>query len=62
MARRSEHHRVAGCLAVEAVRCRVGVMIGFDLDDGTADAIDHKCGSDEIRCHIVNTAGEEACC
>ena len=33
MAGRAEHHRVALGLPAEAVRGRVGVVIGLDLDD-----------------------------
>ena len=59
-ARRSEHHRVARGRAAIAVRRRVALVIGFNLDDRSSDTIDEKCRADQIGRHIVDAAGKEA--
>ena len=57
--RRAEHHGVALGRAPKAVRRRVGVVIGLDLDDGTADPIDQQHRPDQLGSHLMNASGEE---
>ena len=42
------------------MRGRVGVVIGLDLDDAAADAINQKARSDQFGRHLMDAAGEEA--
>ncbi len=37
---RTEHDGIARGLAAKAVRRRLGVVVGFDLDDAAADAVE----------------------
>ena len=48
IAGRAEHHRVALGAADVGMRCRVGVMIGLNLDDDAAHAIDQQCCADQL--------------
>ena len=56
---RAEHHGVALGSAPEAVRRRVGVVIGLDLDDQAADVVDEQRGPDQFGGDLVDAAGEE---
>ncbi len=57
--RRPEHHGIALGLAAEAVRRRIGVVIGLDLDDPAADAVDQQRRPDQIGRDLMNAAGEK---
>ena len=46
-------------MAAEAVRRRIGVVIGLDLDDPAADAVDQQRRPDQVGRHLVDAAGEE---
>src|SRR5690606_31632166 len=59
MPRRPEHRRVARRGAVEAVRSRIGLVIGLHLDQRAADAIDQQGHADEIGGDFGGGAGEE---
>ena len=41
------------------MRRRIGVMIGLDLDDDAADAVDQQRRADQVGRHLVHAAGEE---
>src|SRR5262249_49275983 len=55
----TEHDRVARGLPVERVRRGIGVVIGLDLDDDAADALEQQRRADEIGRHLVHAAGKE---
>ena len=55
-ARGAEHHPVARRRAAERVRRRIGVMIGLDLDDEAADAVDQQRRADQVRRHLMHAA------
>src|SRR5947208_3004400 len=46
--RRAEHHAVAWRRSAKGMRGGIGVMIGLDLDDDAADAVDQKRRADQI--------------
>ncbi len=56
---RAEHRGVSRRLPAVAVSGRVLVVVGLDLDDPAADAVDEQCRADELRRHVVHAAGEE---
>ena len=58
-ARRAEHHGVACGRTAKAVRRRVGVMIGLDLDHAPADAREKQCGPDQFGRDLVHTSAKE---
>ena len=41
------------------MRGRLGVMIGFDLDDDAANAVDQQRRADQIGRHLMDAAAEE---
>ena len=59
VARRAEHHGVARGRPAEAVRGRIGVVIGLDLDDPAADAVDQQRRADQVGRDLVDAAGKE---
>src|SRR6266404_1796793 len=59
VARRTEHHAVALGAAAERMRGRIGVMVGLDLDDDAADALEQQRRADEIGSDRVHAAGKE---
>ena len=56
---RAEHDGIALGLPAEAVRGRVGVVIGLDLDDAPADAVEAEPGADQVGRDGVNAARKE---
>ncbi len=56
---RPEHHRVALGAPAVGVRRRVGVVVGFDLDDHAADSVDGERCADQVGRHRVDAAIEE---
>ena len=58
-ARRAEHHEVARRRPAERMRGRLGVMIGLDLDDDAADAVDQQRRADQVGRDLMHTAGKE---
>ena len=46
-------------MPAEAVRRRIGVVIGLDLDDPAADVIDQQRRPDQVGRNVVDAAGEE---
>ena len=56
---RAEHHLVPRRRAAEGVRRRVGVMIGLDLDNDAADAVDQQRRADQVGRDLVHAAGEK---
>ena len=59
VARRPEHHRIAGGRAAIAVRCGIGMMVSLDLDDPAADAVDKQRHPDQFGRDLVHAALEE---
>ena len=59
VAGRAEHHGVARGRAAEAVRRRIGVVIGLDLDDQAAHAVEQQRRADQVGRDLVHAAGEE---
>src|SRR5262249_2297422 len=59
VAGRAEHRGVAGRAPAETMCGRVLVVIGLDLDDQAAHAVDEKLGSDQIGSDVMYVAGEE---
>src|SRR5262245_15778999 len=57
--RRTEHHAVAFGAAAKGMRGRVGMVIGLELDDDAADALEQQRRSDEIGGDRVHAAGKE---
>ena len=47
-ARRPEHHAVARRRPAKRMRGRLGVVIGLDLDDDAADAVDQQRRADQV--------------
>jgi hypothetical protein len=41
------------------VRRRILRVVGLDLDDAPADAVDEECRADQLRRDLVDAAGEE---
>ena len=56
---RPEHHRIALGRPAKAVRRRIGVVIGLDLDDHAADALEQERRAHELGRDLVHAAGEE---
>ena len=56
---RSEHHGVARRRSPVGMRRRLGVVIGLDLDDDAADAIDQQGRADQIGRDLVDAAVKE---
>ena len=56
---RAEHRGVARGTAAVAVARRVLVVVGLDLDDRAADAVDEQRRADQRRRDLVDAAGEE---
>jgi hypothetical protein len=52
----AEHHEVARCGAAKRVRSRVQMVIGLDLDDDTADAVDQERCSDQVGGNLMHAA------
>ena len=59
VAGRTEHHAVALGLPAERMRGRIGVVVGLDLDDDAADALEQERRADEIGGDRVHAAGKE---
>ena len=59
MPARPEHRRVPRRATAEAVRGRVVVVVGLDLDDRTADPVDEQRDPDQLRSDVVHAAREE---
>ena len=59
VARRAEHGPVARGLAAVAVPGRVVGVVGLDLDDATADAVDEQRAADQLRRDLVHAPREE---
>ena len=45
--------------AAKAVRRRIGLVIGLDLDDAAADAVDQQRGSDQVGRDLMHAAVEK---
>ena len=60
VAGRAEHRRVARGLSAVAVRGGILVVVGLDLDDAPADAVDEQRRADELGRDLVHAAREEA--
>ena len=56
---RAEHRDVAGGPAAVAVRRRVLVVVGLDLDDRPAHAVEEQFRPHELGRHLVHRAIEE---
>ena len=41
------------------MRCRIGVVIGLDLDDPAADAVEQQRRADQLGRDLMDAAGEE---
>jgi hypothetical protein len=41
------------------MRSRFGVMIGFDLDNDAANAVDQQRRPDQVRRHLMDAAAKE---
>jgi hypothetical protein len=59
VAGRPEHRGVAGGAAGVAVRRRILMVVGLDLDDRAADAVDEERRSDQLLGDFVHRPGEE---
>src|SRR6516225_8027336 len=59
VAGRTEHHTVPLGAAAERMRGRIGVVVGLDLDDDAADALEQERRADEIGGDRVHAAGKE---
>ena len=57
---RAEHDLVPRRRAVVGVRRRLGMMIGLDLDDDPADAVDQHGRTDQVGRDLVDAAVEKA--
>ena len=55
---RAEHRRIALGAAAVAVRGRILLVVGLDLDDHAADTVDVELGADELGGDLVDAAGE----
>src|SRR5215475_11414762 len=58
-ARRAEHHGVAGGLAAEGMRGRIGVVVGFDLGNLAADPAKHEGCTDQLGRNLMDAATKE---
>src|SRR5262249_39767575 len=56
--RRAEHRLVALGAPAVAVRGGILVVVGLELDDDAADAVDIELGADELRRDLVDAAVE----
>ncbi len=56
----AEHHRVARGTAAVGMRGRIGVMVGLDLRDDAARALEQQRGADQVGRDRVHAAREEA--
>src|SRR6266436_8729313 len=56
---RPEHHQIARRRPAERMRGRFGVMIGLDLDDDAADAVNQQSRPDQVGRDLVHAAGKE---
>ena len=59
IAGRAEHDGIARGRPAKRVRRRIGVVIGLDLDDDAADAIEQERRTDQLGRDRVHAAGEE---
>src|SRR5215468_4376344 len=59
VAGRTEHHGVALGLPAERMRGRIGVVVGLELDDDAADALEQQRRADEIGGDRVHAARKE---
>ena len=59
VARPAEHHGIAHGLPAKAMRRRILVIIGLDLNDAAADPVDEQCGANQLRGHKMHGAGKE---
>ena len=59
MAGRAEHHGVARRAPAETVRGGVLMVVGLDLDDPAADAVDEEFRPDQIRRNVVHASRKE---
>ena len=59
VARRAEHHRIAFGTSDVRVRCRLGVVVGFDFDDRAANTVDEQSCADEFGRNLVHRAVEK---
>ena len=60
VARRAEHDRVPRRLPAEAVTRGILLVVGLDLDDPAADAVDEERHADQVGRDLVNGAGKES--
>ena len=60
VAGRAKHDRVARRLAVKTVRRRLGVVVGFELDDAAADPVDQHGRPDESGATSMDASAEKA--
>ena len=60
VARCAEHDRVPGRLPAEAVARGILLVVGLDLDDPPADAVDEQRDADQVGRDLVDGAGEES--
>ena len=58
--RRPEHRGVSRRQAAVAVRRRVLVVVGLELDDPAADAVDEERRPDQLLCDLVHGSGEKS--
>ena len=58
-ARRAEHHGVARRHPAIAVRGRLGVVIGLELDDDAAHAVEQQRRANQFGRDLVHAAGKE---
>ena len=55
----AEHHPVARRRPIEGVRRRLGVVIGFDFGDDSANTVHQQRRADQLGRHMVDAAGEK---
>ena len=55
----TEHHGVARGQTAIAVRRRIGVMIGLDLDDRPANTVDQERGANQVRRNVMDAPIEK---
>src|SRR5579862_5822998 len=59
VAGRAEHHRIAGRGAAKTVRCGIGLVVGLDLDDAAADAVNQQRHPDQVGRYLMHAASEK---
>ncbi len=59
MAGRAEHHGIALGPAVKGMRRRIGVVVGLDFDDSSADAVNQERRTDQFGRDRVYAPGKE---